>query len=185
MKNVTTVIHMTNNLFRRYLLGDSLKNIFIRFIFILSATIIVWCCMMLTVVLYMKFQRRKLQNSLNSHHLSYHSMRSLTNLPFDDLKCGCGYNSSSTSEMYSEKRQKSALWTTIAENSIQQNFLEENNPNNVQADTDPMIRQPLLSNDKSLINTDDELQTHQPVKQKRRISDIFNNIQLVKISINQ
>jgi hypothetical protein len=149
--------------------------------------------MMLTGVLYMKFQRRKLQNSLNSHHHLYHSVRSLTNLPFNDLSCGCVYKSSSTSEMYSEKRQRSSYWSAITENSIQENYLEENNllsyPNNAQDDTDPRIRQPLLSNDKSLINTDDlnddELQTHQPVKQKRSISGIFNNIQLVKISINQ
>jgi len=85
MNNLTTHISITKNFFHQYLLGESLKHIFIRFIFILSIIIIVWCCIIIISIIYIKYQKRKqiknllFNNKLNStknnfkRHSRFHS----------------------------------------------------------------------------------------------------------------
>jgi hypothetical protein len=55
MYNIT--IH--KNIFHRYLLGESLKHIFIRLIFILLIIIIIWCCIIIILIHYIKYCKRK------------------------------------------------------------------------------------------------------------------------------
>jgi hypothetical protein len=79
MNNITRRNHVKLPFFRRYLLGESLENILIRLIIILSASIIIWCCMMLIQFLRIRYQRRK-------------QMEKILN-----LEENCRYNSSLTS----------------------------------------------------------------------------------------
>jgi hypothetical protein len=194
MKNITAVVHMTNSFFREYLLGESLKNILIRLTFILSGTIIVWFCMVLIITLCMGYQRRKqMQHSLNSHHHLYDSMLNLTTNQCNDLHQSYRYSSLSPTipslRSDSVAKQKYLFGTK----SIQQRYPEENklliNPNKTQAAVEAMSRPPLLFKDKAIIKEDslnnDESKIHHlndthPIKQKRRISTVLDNIQKVK-----
>ena len=81
MMNTTAEISSTNSLFRRYLLGESIKNIFIRLTVILSAIILVWCGIMCALIIHTKCQRTKqmLKNaSTHHHHHLYDSTSSLS-----------------------------------------------------------------------------------------------------------
>ncbi|UJR38043.1 hypothetical protein I4U23_030725 [Adineta vaga] len=70
MYNVTTEISVTVNIFRRYLLGESLKNSLIRLTVILSAILLVWVGMIFALIIHLKCQRsRQILKSSTSHHL--------------------------------------------------------------------------------------------------------------------
>lgn len=79
MNNISSEISSTSNFFRRYLLGESIRNVFIRLTVILSAIILVWCGIMCALIIHTKWQRNKqmLKNS-NTHHHLYDSTLSLT-----------------------------------------------------------------------------------------------------------
>jgi len=79
MINSTNQIQLTNNFFREYLLGESLKNVFIRLTLILSSIMLVWCGIMFGLIIHTKCQRTKqmLKTSSTHHHL-YDSNSSLT-----------------------------------------------------------------------------------------------------------
>ena len=79
MNNISLEISSTNSFFRRYLLGESIRNIFIRLTVILSAIVLVWCGIMCALIIHTKWQRNKqmLKNS-NTHHHLYDSTLSLT-----------------------------------------------------------------------------------------------------------
>lgn len=61
------------NFFHRYLLGESLKHIFIRLLFILLIIIIIWCFIIIILFIYIKYRKRKqienilFDNTLNSN----------------------------------------------------------------------------------------------------------------------
>ncbi len=98
MNNVTNEISLTNNLFRRYLLGESMKNIFIRLTVILSSIIIVWCGIMFALIIHMKCQRSKqMLKTSNTHHHLYDSNTSLTKKRSNCSKRNRRFNSSSSS----------------------------------------------------------------------------------------
>lgn len=59
MNNLTADISMKKFFFHQYLLGDSLKHILIRFIFISLIIIIVWLCIILIIIIYIKYRKRK------------------------------------------------------------------------------------------------------------------------------
>jgi hypothetical protein len=69
---------MNDSVFHRYLLGESLRNIFLRFTIILSSILFVWCGIMLALLIHTRCQRRKqLQKKQSNHHQVYDSNLSL------------------------------------------------------------------------------------------------------------
>jgi hypothetical protein len=100
MNNVTADISTTISFFRRYFLGESLKNILIRLTVILSSIIIVWCGIVLALIIHMKCQRSKqMQKTSNTHHHHlYDSTLSLTKKRVkNQSKRNRRFNSSSSS----------------------------------------------------------------------------------------
>ena len=78
MNNLTNEISSKDSFFRRYLLGESIKNIFIRLTVILSAIILVWCGIMCALIIHTKCQRKKqMLKTSNTHHHLYDSTSSL------------------------------------------------------------------------------------------------------------
>ncbi len=98
MKNITNDISPTSSLFRRYLLGESAKNICIRLTVILSSIIIVWCGIICALIIHMKCQRAKqILKTSNTHHHLYDSNTSLTKKRSNYSKRNRRFNSSSSS----------------------------------------------------------------------------------------
>ncbi|CAF3454885.1 unnamed protein product [Rotaria sp. Silwood1] len=95
MNNVTTDISLTTSIFRRYLLGESLKSILIRLTVILSAIIVVWSGIMVALIIHMKCQRSKqmIKTSIPHHHL-YDSSSSLARKQSNRSKRNRRFNSS-------------------------------------------------------------------------------------------
>ncbi len=172
MNNVTNDKSPTNNLFRRYLLGESIKNIFIRLTVILSAIIIVWCGIMFALIIHMKCQRTKqtLKTS-NTHHHLYDSNTSLNKKRSKHSKRNRRCNSPSPSlssrrcyslfRSLSQLKQHCVFWpsssSTVNENLmnrssllIKQRETKTNNsystPNKVQVVLQSMTRRTLTSN---------------------------------------
>ncbi|CAF0870010.1 unnamed protein product [Rotaria sordida] len=98
MNNLTTEMSLTTNIFRRYLLGESLKSILIRLTVILSAIIVVWSGIMVALIIHMKCQRSKqmIKTSIPHHHL-YDSSLSLTRKVSTRSKRNRRFDSSSLS----------------------------------------------------------------------------------------
>jgi hypothetical protein len=114
MNNVTNDLSSTNNLFRRYLLGESMKNVFIRLTVILSSIIIVWCGIMFALIIHMKCQRAKqMLKTSNTHHHLYDSNTSLTkkrsNCPSRNRRFNSSSSSLSSTRCYSIGRILSQL----------------------------------------------------------------------------
>lgn len=119
MMNITTDISSTNSLFRRYLLGESIKNIFIRLTVILSAIILVWCGIMCALIIHTKCQRTKqLSKNANTHHHLYDSTTSLTKTRSNRCKRNRRLNSSSCycccccsiRDLFSQLKQRCGFW---------------------------------------------------------------------------
>lgn len=128
MNNVTYDISSTNNLFRHYLLGESVKNIFIRLTVILSAITLAWCGIMLALIIHTKCQRTKqMLKTSNTHHHLYDSNSSLNKKRSNRNR---RFNSSSSSlsstrcysirHILSELKQRCSFWpsSTINENPV-------------------------------------------------------------------
>ena len=102
MNNVTKDISPPINIFRRYLLGDSLKNSLIRLTVILSAIIIVWSGIVIALIIHMKCQRTKqILKTANTHHHLYDSNSSLTRKRSNCSKRNRCFNSSSSASFSS------------------------------------------------------------------------------------
>lgn len=135
MNNISLEISSTNNFFRRYLLGESIRNIFIRLTVILSAIILVWCGIMCALIIHTKWQRNKqMSKNANTHHHLYDSTLSLTkkrpnrckrnrrvyssNSSLSSSYCCC-----SISELLLRLKQRCGFWpapSMAQENSVQQ-----------------------------------------------------------------
>jgi hypothetical protein len=173
MNNVTNEISLTNNFFRRYFLGESIRNIFIRLTVILSAIIIVWSGIMFALIIHMKCQRTKrMLKTTNTHHHLYDSNTSLNKKRTNCSKRTRRFNSSSSSltstrcysirHVLSQLKQRCVFWpsTTIHENSIvrSSSFIKRkqpietlpktppSTPNKVQLVVQSMARRSFISN---------------------------------------
>jgi hypothetical protein len=121
MNNGTTDISPAINIFRRYLLGDTLKNSLIRLTVILSAIIIVWSGIVIALIIHMKCQRKKqMLKTSNTHHHLYDSNSSLTRKRSNSSKRNRRFNSSSSSlsssccysirRVFSQLKQHCIFW---------------------------------------------------------------------------
>ena len=131
---MTNEISLTNSLFRRYLLGESIRNIFIRLTVILSAIILVWCGIMFALVIHTKCRRTKqmLKTSNTHHHHLYDSTLSLNRNRSNRWKRNRRFNSSTSTlsstsccsirHILSQLKQRCGFWpsSTVNENSFQQ-----------------------------------------------------------------
>lgn len=80
MNNETQNNSMKISGLTHYLLGESIKNIFIRLTVILAAIILVWSGIMLALIIHTKYQRMKQMQKLSNshhHHFLYDSTSSL------------------------------------------------------------------------------------------------------------
>lgn len=167
MNNLTNENSSTNNLFRQYLLGESIKNIFIRLTVILSAIIFVWCGIMCALIIHMKCQRTKqmLKTSSTHHHL-YDSNSSLTRKRSNCSKRNRRFHSSSSSlsstrcysirQILSQLKSHCSFWpsSNLNENPItkQKKQVEyrqnhsHSRPNQVQLVVESMTRRSLIHN---------------------------------------
>lgn len=173
MNNATNEISQTNNLFRRYLLGESIKNIFIRLTVILSAITLVWCGIMFALIIHMKCQRTKqMLKTSNTHHHLYDSSTSLTKKRSNCSKRNRRFHSSSSSlsstrcysirHILSQLKSHCIFWprSTVNDNSINRSLslnkrkkqMENQSknsystPNKVQLVVESMTKQSLTAN---------------------------------------
>ncbi len=130
MNNVSYENSSTDNFFRHYLLGESVKNIFIRLTVILSAIILVWCGIMFALIIHTKCQRNKqMLKTSNTHHHLYDSNSSLNKKRPNRVKrvrrCHSSTSSLSSTRCYSirhilsELKRRCGFWPSspINENS--------------------------------------------------------------------
>jgi hypothetical protein len=172
MNNVSYEISSTDNFFRHYLLGESIKNIFIRLTVILSSIILVWCGIMFALIIHTKCQRNKqMLKKSNTHHLLYDSNSSLNKkTPNRSKRIRRNHSSSSLSSstrcysirhILSELKRRCGFWpsSTINENyrtslSIikpkqqMENF--SSTPTKVQLVVESMTRHSIRSNHNSI-----------------------------------
>ncbi|CAF3650648.1 unnamed protein product [Adineta steineri] len=156
---------MTNNFIHQYLLGESFKNIFIRFIIILLSIIIIWCCLIIILIFYTRYQRKKqIQKLLESHHHAYDSQVNLTTKQLNELKQSFRYHSSSKpsspiEKLFSPIKQEQFFAAIKTQTSMRQKFYEDNklslNFNGTHSIIKAMTKPPLISNPKK-----DDIQQH-------------------------
>jgi len=111
MYNITTHISEKKNIFHRYLLGDSLKHIFIRLIFILLIIIIIWCFIIIILINYIKSQKRKQIENIK------------LNSPTNQFKPNITFNSSPIS--ISVNKEQCSFWTQKSRDSLQTQTTKE------------------------------------------------------------
>ena len=93
MNNRTTDMPMTSSFFRRYLLGESFRNILIRLTVIASAIILVWCGIMLALIVHMKCQRTKQMQKTSNNQQLYGNRTSLDKTQSNRSECQAHYQS--------------------------------------------------------------------------------------------
>ena len=93
MNNRTTDMPMTSSFFRRYLLGESFRNILIRLTVIASAIILVWCGIMLALIVHMKCQRTKQMQKTSNNQQLYGNRTSLQKTQSNRSECQAHYQS--------------------------------------------------------------------------------------------
>ena len=94
MHNLTRDGETTSSIFSRYLLGESYKNILLRLTTILCSILIIWFGLMVTLIFFIRHQRRKhLQSLLESHFHLYGSKLNLTSNQYKELKRRSQYHS--------------------------------------------------------------------------------------------
>lgn len=113
---------MKKNMFHEYLLGESIKHIFIRLMFILLIIIFVWFGILLIIIIYVRYHKRKqmekfLFNQTRNDITQLNS--SLTSIPSRKLKRKYFFRSNSKSKNHS-------VLNEIKVNSNSYNLIENN-----------------------------------------------------------